>query len=228
MNITVLSQVQQQEPLHHLQEVQQPVIMLCQPPAKELSSSRAHTLWGNPRNHQRDLRGILQGTLIMITLTPVKTLGMMFHMVVAAFGPGAKLSVMEQVGALLKRCIMIKWLDITSSISHFTAQVLSHFKLIACLHSQGSVCSLHPLNHRGSWTHQKMQYHIPQNQNCQLHHWKFSKLIYSELVIDISFTYRVIHELLTTVGDYLVGLYDQKSFINVGSSLSGCSGMGVV
>jgi len=96
--------VQQQEPLHHLQEVQQPVILLCQQPAKELSSSKAHTLWGNPRNHQRDLRGILQGTLIMITLTPVETLGMTFHMVAAASDPGAKLSVMEQVGALLKRC----------------------------------------------------------------------------------------------------------------------------
>lgn len=103
MNITVLSQVQQQEPLHHLQEVQQPVIMLCQQPAKELSSFKAHTLWGNPRNHQRDLRGILQGTLIMTTLTPVETLGMMFHMVAAASDPGAKLSVMEQVGALRKR-----------------------------------------------------------------------------------------------------------------------------
>lgn len=66
------------------------------------------------------------------------------------------------------------------------------------------------------------------NQNRQLHHWKFHNLIYSELVTDIAFTYRVIHELLTTVGDYLVGLYDQKSFINVGSSLSGRSGVGVV
>jgi hypothetical protein len=98
--------------------------MLCQPPAKELSSSRAHTLWGNPRNHQRDLRGILQGTLIMITMTPVETLGRMFHIVVAAFGPGAKLSVMEQVGALLKRCVTIMWLNITSSISHFIAKCL--------------------------------------------------------------------------------------------------------
>jgi len=40
----------------------------------------------------------------MITLTPVETLGMTFHMVAAASDPGAKLSVMEQVGALLKRC----------------------------------------------------------------------------------------------------------------------------
>jgi hypothetical protein len=39
----------------------------------------------------------------MITLTPVETLGMMFHMVATASDPGAKLSVMEQVGAL-KRC----------------------------------------------------------------------------------------------------------------------------
>jgi hypothetical protein len=107
MNITVVSQVQQQEPLHHLQEVQQPVIMLCQQPAKELSSSKAHTLWGNQRNHQRDLRGILQATLITITLTPVETLGMIFNMVVAASGPGAKLSVMEPVGAFLKRCTFL-------------------------------------------------------------------------------------------------------------------------
>ena len=153
MNITVLSQVQQQEPLHHLQEVQQPVIMLCQQPAKELSFSKAHTLWGSPRNHQRDLRGILQGTLIMITWTPVETLGMMFHMVAAASDPGAKLSVMEQVGALLKRCTFfdpeyhdhVVWHH--TFISHFTTQVLSHFKWISCLHSQGSVCSLYPLNH---------------------------------------------------------------------------------
>jgi hypothetical protein len=40
----------------------------------------------------------------MITLTPVETLGMMFHMAAAASDPGARLSVMEQVGALLKRC----------------------------------------------------------------------------------------------------------------------------
>jgi hypothetical protein len=37
----------------------------------------------------------------MTTLTPAETLEMMFHMVVAAAsGQGAKLSVMEQVGAL--------------------------------------------------------------------------------------------------------------------------------
>jgi len=60
---------------------------------------------------------------------------------------------MEQVGALLKRCTFFEpeyrdrvvWHH--TFISHFTAQVLSHFKWIPCLHSQGSVCSLHPLNH---------------------------------------------------------------------------------
>lgn len=135
MNVTVYCQVQQQEPpLHHLQQVQQPVIMLCQQPAKELSSSKAHTLWGNPRNHQRDLRGILQGTLIMITLTPVETLGTMFQLVAAASDPGAKLSVMEQVGALLKRCTFFEpeyhahVVCHHTLVSHFTAQVLNHLK----------------------------------------------------------------------------------------------------
>lgn len=42
----------------------------------------------------------------MITLTPAETLGMIFHMVVAASGPGAKLSVMERVGSLAKRCTL--------------------------------------------------------------------------------------------------------------------------
>lgn len=105
MDIAFFFQVQQQALLpHHLQAVQQHPVRVCQLQAKVLLSSKAHTLWGNPRNHQKDLRGILQGTLIMTTLTPAETLQRTFHMlVVAALGQEVKLLVMGQVGALFKK-----------------------------------------------------------------------------------------------------------------------------
>lgn len=104
VDIVFLFQVQRQALQPHLQAVQQHPVRMCQQQAKVLSSSKAHTLWGNPRNHQKDLRGILQGTLIMTTWTPAETLQRTFHtLVVAASGQEVKLLVMGQVGALFNK-----------------------------------------------------------------------------------------------------------------------------
>jgi len=196
MNITLLCQVQQQEPLHHLQEVQQPVIMLCQQPAKELSSSKAHTLWGNPRNHKRGLRGILQGTLIMITLTPVETLGMMFHMVATASDPGAKPSLMEQVGALLKRCTFF---NLNIMIMRFDITLSSHISRPKCL----VISNEYPaFILKGQFVHFILCTTGAHLSNNAVSHFTKLELSITPLKIlktYISFIYRVIHELLTSL-----------------------------
>lgn len=110
MGVLFLCEVQPQAQVPHLSGVQQQQMrMLCQQLVKVLSSSKDHTLWGNPRNHQRALRDTLQGTLIMTTLTPAEILGRKFCMLVAAAsGQEAKLLVMGQVGAIFNKHFLFR------------------------------------------------------------------------------------------------------------------------
>jgi hypothetical protein len=105
MGAVFLCEVQRQAQVRHLSGVQQQQVrILCRPLAKVLSSSKDHTLWGNPRNRQKALRDILQGTLIMTTLIPAENLERTFRtLVVAASGPEARLLVMGQVGAVVNK-----------------------------------------------------------------------------------------------------------------------------